>query len=154
MIVLNNFDFKDDISTKIEKAYEDNSIINYRSFIMINPITPDSFPNFDEPYYTHMEYTLRHLLYKFKKGWITSPRQVMFSSDECISNVHFIFDNNMNVTDMNIFQRSSNINNLKEDIQFLNYFINKYIKHPITLSIFISIPHRFKNKKTKVDEEI
>lgn len=153
MKIISNFDFlNNNIALNLKKINENDSIINYESFMLINPITEKIYPDFDEPYYTHMEFTLRHLLYKFEKGWITSPRQVMFSSDECISNVHFVFDEDMNITDINVFQRSSNINNLKEDAQFFNYFIKKYIGYPVILNIFISIPHCFKNKKIKIDE--
>ena len=150
-----NRDFASDIMTgrvlNIESKDED--LINFESFLLMNPITEIKFPEFDEPYYTHMEYTLRHLLYKYEKGWITSPRQVMHSSDECISNVHFSFINGK-IIDVNVFQRSSNINNIEEDIQFLNYFINKYIGYKVNLNILVSMPHLFCKKKTKVDTEI
>ena len=77
----------------------------------------------------------------------------MHSSDECISNVHFSFINGK-IIDVNVFQRSSNINNIEEDIQFLNYFINKYIGYKVNLNILVSMPHLFCKKKTKVDTEI
>lgn len=151
MIIMKH-DFKNkDIKDFLIKGEETEELINYGSFVLCNPITDLDFPEFDELYYTHLEYSLRHLLYKYKKGWIPSNRQVMYSSDECISTIHFVFNNKDEVTEVNVFQRSSNLNNLKEDAQFLNYFINKYLGNNVHLNIMISVPHIYKNKRTKVD---
>ena len=153
MKILKNFNIeKNDIRDFLEVSSKNNEIINYESFLLTNPISKKTFPEFDEPYYTSLEYSLRHLLYKYEKKWITSNRQVIHSTDECISNVHFVFDTDNKVTGVNVFQRSSNVNNLEEDVQFLNYFVNKYIDHAIELNIFVSMPHIFTNRKTKVDE--
>lgn len=131
---------------------ETEEMILFEPFLLSNPKTKSNdFPEFDELYYLSLELQLRHLIYKFEKGWITSERQVMLSSDECISTVHFIFDNEKNVTGINIFQRSSNLFNIEEDIQFFNYFIEHFIGTKVDLNIMFSMPHQFKNKKTKVD---
>jgi hypothetical protein len=133
---------------------ETNEMILFESFTMVNPQTGNSFPESDEPYYTSLEMQLRHLLYKFDKGWISSERQVMLSSDECISTVHFIFDNERRVIGINVFQRSSNLINLEDDVQFFNFFIHKYLNahRGIKLTIFVSQPHVFKGKKKKIED--
>ncbi|MDD9768022.1 hypothetical protein [Bacillus subtilis] len=133
---------------------ENDEMILYESFTMINPQTRNTFPESDEPYYTSLEMQLRHLLYKYDKGWISSERQVMLSSDECISAVHFIFDNEKRVIGINVFQRSSNLFNLEDDVQFFNYFINKYLRghKKIKLTYFVSQPHIFKNKNKKIED--
>ena len=132
-----NRDFFEDILTgRVLKIVNENEkTVNFQSFILSDPQTNVEFPNFNEPYYTHMEYTLR---------------QAMHSSDECISNVHFVYDDNKDIIEVNVFQRSSNIRNLEEDAQFLNYFIDKYIGENIKLNMFISMPHYFKDRITKI----
>lgn len=152
MKVLYNFNFKKrSIKEFLNVTSSDEEITNYESFLLKNPISKVVFPDFDEPYYTSLESSLRHLLYKYENNWITSSRQVAHSTDECISNVHFVFNTDNKIISVNVFQRSSNINNLEEDIQFLNYFIRKYLNKDIELNIFISMPHEFHKKKTKVD---
>lgn len=139
---------------------ETKDMVSYEPFILKNAhrSTIPQKPDFDELYYEHLFLTLKHLIYKYKKGWITSPRQVIYSSDECISTVHLIFDDNKNLTNIHIFQRSSNIVNLEEDVQFFNWFIHHGAMlsveqaHKVETVHFVSMPHRFKNKKTKVDD--
>ena len=153
MKIIKNFNFlENNIKVELNKIYEDNKIINYEQFILENPITKNTFPEFDEPYYTHLEYSLRHLLYKFDKNWITSSRQVIMATEECISTIHFVYDNNKKVTNINVFQRSSNINNIEEDMQFLNYFKEKYLTLDVNINVFVSMPHIFLDRITKVDK--
>ncbi|WP_353856834.1 hypothetical protein [Bacillus sp. Bos-x628] len=139
---------------ELDYLKENDEMILFDSFTMINPCTENTFPDSDEPYYTSLEMQLRHLLYKFSSGWISSERQVMLNSDECISTVHFIFDNEKRVIGINVFQRSSNLFNLEDDVQFFNYFINKYLKEhkKIKLTYFVSHPHIFKNKNKKIED--
>lgn len=126
----------------------------YESFIMVNPKTKTTFPESDELYYKALELQLVHLIYKFKKGWISSERQVIYSSDECIATVHFLFDSEKNVTQINVFQRSSNLFNLVDDVQFFNYFIKEHLDNPqeVELNILVSMPHLFNNKIKKIED--
>jgi hypothetical protein len=136
----------------LEIAKETDDMVLFEPFILENVKTSTDFPPSDEPYYTALEYQLRHLLFKFEKGWITSERQVIHSTDECISTIHFIFDENKEVSRINAFQRSSNILNLEDDVQFFNYFVNKYLETNVEVTIFVSMPHIFKNKLKKVED--
>lgn len=136
----------------ISKTTEE--MILFEPFLLANPKTSVSFPPSDEPYYTALEMTLRHLLYKFDCGWITSERQVIHSSDECISTVHFLFDENKEVKTINVFQRSSNLLNLIDDCQFFNYFIDRYLNgdENIKVNILVSAPHVFIGKNKKIED--
>lgn len=127
--------------SELEISKTTEEMVLFKPFLLINPETASTFPDFDEPYYTSLEYILRHLLYKFEHNWIKSERQVMYTSDECISTIHFIYDENKKVCTINVFQRSSNLNNLKEDVQFFNYFIKKYFDRYVELNIIFSMPH-------------
>lgn len=133
---------------------ETEEMVLFYPFLLLSPRTDDKFPASDEPYYTALEFQLRHLLFKFEKGWIKSERQVIYSSDECISTVHFIFNDEKKVSTINVFQRSSNILNLEDDAQFFNYFIKKYLEESpwITVNIMVSMPHIFKNKLKKIED--
>lgn len=138
---------------ELNVAKETDEMVLFEPFILENPETEILFPPSDEPYYTALEMSLRHLLYKFSKGWITSERQVIFSSDECISTVHFLFNEKKQVTSIHVFQRSSNVINLYDDVQFFNHFINKYCESSkVDLKIFVSMPHRFKGKLKKIED--
>lgn len=133
---------------------ETDEVINFEPFIMENIKTKTTFPSSDKLYYEALEAQLVHLLYKFQSGWISSPRQVMYNSDECISNVHFVMNSNREVTRINVFQRSSNLFNLKDDIQFFNYFKKKHNLDDANVTVFISAPHVFKNKMKKIEDQI
>ena len=74
------------------------------------------------------------------------------ATEECISTIHFVYDNNKKVTNINVFQRSSNINNIEEDMQFLNYFKEKYLTLDVNINVFVSMPHLFLDRITKVDK--
>src|SRR5437763_11239386 len=82
-------------------AKETDEMVLYEPFLLTNVRTRTTFPPSDEPYYTSLEMVLRHLLFKYEKKWITSERQVIYSSDECISTIHFVFDENDKVTKIN-----------------------------------------------------
>ncbi|PED64027.1 hypothetical protein [Priestia megaterium] len=132
---------------------ETKEMVLFEPFLLVNPSTEsDDFPANDEPYYTSLEMQLRHLIYKFQKGWIQSERQVILSSDECIASVHFTFNEKKEVIGINVFQRSSNVLNLDEDIQFFNYFIKKYCSLTTNLYVTVSQPHIFKGKTKKVSD--
>lgn len=138
----------------LDISKDTEEMVLFEPFLLVNPETKlDSFPEFDEEYYTMLEYSLYHLLYKFRKGWITSERQVIYSSDECISTIHFLFNEEKEVTDIHVFQRSSNVLNLEEDVQFFNYFIKEYAQpNETNLKIFVSMPHIFKDKLRKIED--
>lgn len=131
---------------------DSDDMVLFESFIAENLKTSLEFPPNDELYYKALEAQLVHLLYKFEKGWISSPRQVMYNSDECISNVHFVMNSKKEVTQINVFQRSSNLYNLEEDVQFFNYFKNKHGLNHAKVSILVSMPHAFKDKMKKIED--
>lgn len=151
MMMIKKFDFtKSDIKNELVEVSRSKDLIDYASFMLVDPITEIKFPEFDKPFFDRMDATLKHILYQFKEGWITSPRQVFYSSNECLTTIQFVF--RLDTVEMNIFQRSSNVNNLKEDVQFLNWFLKENFHGIEThLNIFVSMPHEFTNKKTKVD---
>lgn len=139
-------DFPDSENNSLIVRKETEDLIYFESFTLLNPTTELTFPKNDEPYYTSLEYQLRHLLFKKERGWIGSERQVIYNSDECISTIHFLYDEDNNVEQVNVFQRSSNLVNIEDDIQFLNYFINKYLHvYKVDLIILNSMPHVFKH---------
>lgn len=140
----------EDIQFSVEILKETDEMTLYKPFMLENPITTSDFPTIDSLYYQALEATLKHLVFKFQSGWIESERQVMYHSDECISNVHFIFDEYNEISTINVFQRSSNLLNIYEDVQFFNYFIEKYLTKKVELNIFVSAPHVFKGKTTKI----
>ena len=131
---------------------EDDEMVQFEPFIVENLKTSNEFPKSDKLYYESLEAQLVHLLYKFEKGWITSKRQVMLHSDECISNVHFLIDSNNQVYGINVFQRSSNLFNLEDDIQFFNYFKHKHLSKYVDIKILLSMPHLFKFKNKKIED--
>jgi len=140
-------------SIQLDPIKTTEEMVLFEPFLLCNAATESNdFPSDDEPYYTALEYQLRHLLYKFDKKWISSERQVIFTSDECISTIHFLFDENMRVNTINVFQRSSNLNNLKDDVQFFNYFVKKYLARKVDINIFVSAPHTFIGKSKKVED--
>lgn len=125
----------------------------FESFLLENIDTGfTDFPSTDKVYYESLEHQLKHLLYKFENGWISSDRQVINTTDECISTVHFVYGANKKVVRINVFQRSSNLLNLEDDIQFFNYFCKKYFNHKVDVSILVSMPHIFHGKRTKVEK--
>ena len=147
------FQYELPVIEKLSILKETEDMVLFEPFLLINPVTKTNFPPSDELYYTSLEMQLRHLLYKFDKKWITSERQVMYHSDECISAIHFIFDKNYKVTKINVFQRSSNLLNLEDDVMFFNYFVNKYLPDlKVDINIFVSAPHVFKGKKKKIED--
>lgn len=134
-------------------AKETEEMVLFGPFLLLSPRTEDTFPESDEPYYTSLEMSLRHLIFKYEKGWISSERQVIYTSDECISTVHFIFNEDKEVSEINVFQRSSNLLNLEDDAQFFNYFIKKYLgNRKVKVNMMISMPHIFKGKKKKIED--
>lgn len=151
MKVIESFDFiKDKIREHLIIDRETDDIINYNSIILVNPKTECVFPQFDKPFFDRMNATLKHILHCYKCGWIQSERQVFYSSNECLTTIQFVERNEY--IQCNVFQRSSNINNLKEDIEFLNWFLKEtFVDKKTELNVFVSMPHEFKNKKTKVD---
>ncbi|MED4262026.1 hypothetical protein [Priestia aryabhattai] len=151
MQVIKDFDFtKRDIIYSLEKENEHFETINYSSFILVNPITEIKFPDFDEPFFKRMDATLKHILYQYDLKWIRSERQVFYTSNECLTTIQFVFRPRR--VQINVFQRSSNINNLKEDVQFLNWFSKEnFPDKDIELNIFVSMPHIFTDRLTKVD---
>lgn len=151
---IDNPTFREKVISNVRKITKDT--IYYNPFIIQNPVTDFVFPDYDEVYYESLLAQLIHELYKFKEGWTSSERQVMVFGNECISTVHFLFDLSGNVTNINVFQRSSNLEIFDKDCQFFNYFIVKELMTEnsgieINLTIFNSSPHRFLSKKHKID---
>jgi hypothetical protein len=151
--MLTSFQYELPVVDELLVSKETEDMVLFEPFLLINPVTKTDFPPSDEPYYTSLEMQLRHLLFKYEHGWITSERQVMYHSEECISTIHFIFDENNKVKQINAFQRSSNLLNLEDDVQFFNYFVNKYLPgSKVDINIFVSMPHIFKGKKKKIED--
>lgn len=150
MKVIENFNFiKENIRTKIEIENSNKDVTNYESFVLVNPTTENKFPDFDKPFFDRMNATLKHIIYQYEQNWITSERQIFYTSNECLTTIQFVYRNDR--VQLNVFQRSSNVNNLVDDIQFLNWFLTNEIKSSFELNVFVSMPHEFHNKKTKVD---
>lgn len=150
MKVINNFSFKRQSIREFLKVEDSNEeITNYESFMLVNPITKNEYPEFDKPFFDRMNATLKHIIYQYDKGWIQSERQIFYNSNECLTTLQFVPRKHRVL--LNVFQRSSNVNNLADDIQFLNWFLTNEMKKPFELNIFISMPHEFHKKKTKVD---
>ena len=152
LTTIKNFDFREfdlyrDGILKVEN--ETDKIINYSSFILSDPVTDIVFPEFDKPFFDRMNYTLAHILHCYDAGWITSERQVFYSSNECLTTIQFV--NREDRIQCNVFQRSSNLLNIKEDVEFLNWFMDKHFKGmKKELNILVSMPHVFKDRVTKV----
>ena len=113
----------------------------------------------DEPYYTSVYYQFRHLIHMYNEGWITSPRQLVLTSKDCLSTIHLVVSENG--LSLHCFQRSSNIDNaLEEDIRFLCFLLMSVTKlknvaiAPLwrDIKLFISLPHTFGNNKSKVEQ--
>lgn len=157
MKIIKNFDFTkntyEDLQKKIFLRNRKDNILNYYEFILENPKTLIKFPEFDKPFFDRMNATLKHKIHCFKEGWITSERQICYSSEECMTTIQFIIEESWNTVTINVFMRSSNLRNIDKDIQFLNYFLYEnfrgYIHH---LHVFVSMPHIFLDRITKVDK--
>lgn len=146
-----NFDFrKESIKDMLAIEDENSEVINFESFILVNPKTDIVFPENDRLFFERMDATLKHILYCYEHGWIRSERQVFYTSNECLTTLQFVFREDRVM--LNVFQRSSNLNNLKEDIEFLNYFLERnFPSIEKELNVFVSMPHVFKHKLRKVD---
>lgn len=133
---------------------ENKEMVLFEPFLMTNPhvCLPTEPPESDQLYYDSLKAHLVHLLYKFEKGWISSERQVIYSSYECISTIHFTFDDDKKVKSINVFQRSSNLLNIEDDIQFFSDFIFNNILYPVELNYFVSQPHILKGKVKKIED--
>lgn len=112
-----------------------------------------SYDNSKDPvYYRKVEAEIHHKLYQYQHNWITSRRQLVVTSDDCLSAIHIV-PNPKNFT-FNVLQRSSNIENaLLEDIAFLAYMLKQCNYNRCSLNLFISMPHTFGNTKSKIQQE-
>lgn len=158
MKTLINYDFinntYEDLQKELLVRNTKGNVKNYKEFMLINPKTTIEFPKFDRPFFNRMNATLKHKLHCYKEGWITSERQIFYSSDECMTTIQFVFDEQWSCITMNVFMRSSNLRNLDKDLQFLNYFLEKNFDSTMTktLNVFVSMPHIFLDRLTKVDK--
>lgn len=155
MNIVRNFDFTkqsyEDLANKITIRNRKDNIINYYEFILENPITKLEFPEFDKPFFDRMNATLKHKLHCFKEGWIQSERQIFYSSDECMTTIQFIIEESWRSVTLNVFMRSSNLRNIDQDIQFLNYFLSEnFPGYMNKLHVFVSMPHIFLDRTTKI----
>lgn len=156
MKLIKNFDFINsnykDLTNQLKERKTINqrkNIINYESFILEDPVTKIEFPTFDKPFFDRYKYTLDHILHCYKDGWIESERQVFYTSNECMTTLQFIF--NKEKVQLNIFARSSNLKNLEQDIQFLNWYLDDKFKGvPRKILFFNSFPHIYLDRTTKV----
>lgn len=114
----------------------------------------------DYHYYHKIQAELDHLVYRYRNGWITSRRQLIIHSEDCMSAIHLVFAKKLNRIEnslqMNVFQRSSNLDNaFREDLTFLcRWLLDQFDQDDQKLNYFISIPHSFGNKKNKVENGI
>lgn len=157
MQIIENYDFTNynykEFTSKLKIRNTKKNIKNYFEFMLINPKTQIKFPEFDAPFFERMNATLKHKLHCYKEGWITSERQVFYTSDECMTTIQFVFDEQWSCITMNVFMRSSNLRNIDQDIQFLNYFLKEnFPNENHTLNVFVSMPHIFLDRITKVDK--
>lgn len=113
----------------------------------------------DAPYYESVYAQFKHLIHMYNEKWITSPRQLVLTSKDCLSTIHLVASENS--LSLHCFQRSSNIDNaLSEDIHFLCFLLMSVTKlrgyqvAPLwkEIKLFISIPHTFGNSKSKVEQ--
>lgn len=108
----------------------------------------------DFPYYDRVRGEMVHKLFQYEQGWITSRRQLIITSEDCLSSIHMIPYKHLHM--INVFQRSSNIEHaLLDDLSFMCYmlrFIGRFGKQ-LTLNYTLSIPHSFSNQKSKVEQE-
>ena len=113
----------------------------------------------DEPYYSSVYHQFKHLIHMYNEGWITSPRQLVLTSKDCLSTIHLVAGED--TLSLHCFQRSSNIDNaLEEDLKFLCFLLMSVTKlkgvavAPLwrNIKLFISLPHTFGNNKSKVEQ--
>lgn len=108
----------------------------------------------DALYYKRLKAELDHIFFKWREGWIGSRRQLILSSEDCISSIHMVFTSKS--LSLNIFQRSSNIDNaLNEDISFFCKWLveNSIPETELLIHLFISIPHTFGNIQNKINQD-
>jgi len=133
-------------------------ILTYDDPRMIKNLKFDWNLTKDALYYRKVWASLDHLVFKWDEGWIKSRRQLILTSEDCMSAIHLV--PNEDSWELNVFQRSSNIDNaLQEDIAFLCDWLQQTVNSRSNMRIvplpkirlFISIPHTFGNQLNKVE---
>lgn len=99
-----------------------------------------SYPEEDLLYYKSLEAQLDHLLFKYREGWIKSERQIFYSSDECISSIQFILNDENDIDKMIVYCRSSHIRQMESDLAFLKYYAKK-VNEDVLISVMMGMPH-------------
>lgn len=95
----------------------------------------------DDTYYKMLESNLLHLIHLYSIKWI-NKRQIVYTSNECISLVQIIPEKN--IIKYIVHQRSLNIKtNGFNDILFFKYFNNKYFKIRFEIYYICGIPHEY-----------
>ena len=80
----------------------------------------------NELYYKRIKAQLDHLYYKHDISLIISDRQLILTSDGCISCIHLLVENNAPI--INIYQRSSEYNKqFVNDISFICYYYYHFL---------------------------
>lgn len=144
-----NITFQDDNYTEFEPIlmiYDDHTTIEQFAQMFNLETSKDPF------YYRKIESSLDHLLFKWNNQWIKSRRQLVITSEDCLSTIHLVMTSRS--YSLNVFQRSSNIDNaLIEDIAFLCSWITSRGNQMESrdVKIFSSIPHTFGNNLSKVE---
>lgn len=138
-------------SDELEVEKSTKNMILFKTFVNHNPhndfhfLAEQSYPSSDELYYESLRAQLVHVLHKYSAGWLTSERQLLIATEECISTVQFILNEEGKVSKINAFLRSSNLKQYRDDVTFFNAFIkenyNGMIADNVELDLFVSMPH-------------
>lgn len=133
------------------KKYETNEVIYYMPIrYYSDEFKETTIPDNDKLYYQKLELEIAHLLYKYDHRWITSERQLCIADgSECITLIHLV-PKEKEKMDMNVYCRSTNIKQIDDDIQFLEYICKKYGIDK--LYIDFAMPHEFIGKNNKLGE--
>lgn len=129
----------------------DNYVL-FESFISRNPTKDLEYVGeefiHDAFYYRSVMAQFKHMIYKFKEGWIKSERQLILSSGECMSTFHLVTDiKGEKINNFNIYCRSTNVKQMIHDI-YLIKCMEEYLKGFFDTSkmetvIIFSNPHLY-----------
>lgn len=145
MKVFNNITINKKIATNLnlEKRIQNDTYTQYEPFMVIDPICGKTFPEEDRVFYRSVDAQITHLFFKYENKWIKSHRQLVWSTDECLSNIVFVLDKYDNVTDIMVTCRSTNIEQIVDDARFVNYLKEKFGRPTTTVSITFAQLHAF-----------
>lgn len=131
---------------------ESSNYILFEPFISKNPTQKleyfgEEFIH-DAFYYRSVMAQFKHMIYKFNLGWIKSERQLILSSDECMSTFHLVTDaKGKKINNFNIYCRSTNMKQMIHDV-YLIKCMEEYLKGHFNTSdmettVIFSNPHLY-----------